>query len=103
MREIPRSCVARNDGHDPSLVPQHPQVHSSPAIGGVAQLVRANGSYPLGHQFKSGLRYHLSPKNPLGNLLSCAKLAADLKLSLDFASISPYSLAASLALLSAAQ
>ena len=27
--------------------------------GGVAQLVRANGSYPLGQQFKSACRYHL--------------------------------------------
>lgn len=26
--------------------------------GGVAQLVRANGSYPLGQQFKSARRYH---------------------------------------------
>jgi hypothetical protein len=33
-------------------------------FGDVAQLVRASGSYPLGHPFKSGRRYHpfLSPK-----------------------------------------
>lgn len=31
--------------------------HNPEARGGVAQLVRANGSYPLGHQFKSDLRY----------------------------------------------
>ena len=27
--------------------------------GGVAQLARATGSYPVGHRFKSGLRYHI--------------------------------------------
>ena len=26
--------------------------------GGVAQLARATGSYPVGHGFKSNLRYH---------------------------------------------
>ena len=29
--------------------------------GGVAQLARANGSYPLGRWFKSTRRYHLWP------------------------------------------
>ena len=29
--------------------------------GGVAQLARATGSYPVGHRFKSGLRYHFGP------------------------------------------
>ena len=37
--------------------------------GGVAQLVRANGSYPLGQQFKSARRYHL-PKSPMDQLIS---------------------------------
>ena len=32
--------------------------------GGVAQLARATGSYPVGHGFKSNLRYHLS--RPIG-------------------------------------
>ncbi len=30
--------------------------------GEVAQLVRANGSYPLGQQFKSALRYHFQSR-----------------------------------------
>ena len=28
--------------------------------GGVAQLARAIGSYPIGHGFKSNLRYHMA-------------------------------------------
>ena len=32
--------------------------------GGVAQLARATGSYPVGHGFKSNLRYHFS--RPIG-------------------------------------
>ena len=32
---------------------------SGKSHGGVAQLARATGSYPVGHRFKSGLRYHI--------------------------------------------
>lgn len=39
------------------------KVQSFP-LGGVAQLVRASGSYPLGHPFKSGRRYHV-PREPI--------------------------------------
>ena len=31
------------------------------AYGGIAQLARANGSYPLGQWFKSTCRYQLRP------------------------------------------
>ena len=33
----------------------------SVACGGVAQLARATGSYPVGHGFKSNLRYQIRP------------------------------------------
>ena len=38
-----------------------PRVNSSEQgkNGGIAQLARATGSYPVGHRFKSGLRYHI--------------------------------------------
>ena len=29
--------------------------------GGIAQLARAIGSYPIGHGFKSSFRYHFGP------------------------------------------
>lgn len=38
--------------------------HNRNLLGDVAQLVRANGSYPLGQQFKSVRRYHSSPWYP---------------------------------------
>ena len=47
--------------------------------GGVAQLVRANGSYPLGQQFKSARRYHL----PDSSVLRCCDRRGMIRLILD--------------------
>ena len=35
--------------------------------GGIAQLARATGSYPVGHGFKSNSRYHSYPPNSADN------------------------------------
>ena len=39
--------------------------HNHQALGEVAQLVRASGSYPLGRRFESDPRYHLHPLIPV--------------------------------------
>ena len=38
--------------------------------GGVAQLARATGSYPVGHRFKSGLRYHRQCRLPYPDVVT---------------------------------
>ncbi len=50
------SLVARR-AHNPEVVGSNPAPATN--FGGVAQLVRAHGSYPCCHWFKSSRRYHV--------------------------------------------
>ena len=61
----PRSCALQKNFQKPlteaaqyDIIAKRCQ-DSGKSHGGVAQLARATGSYPVGHRFKSGLRYHI--------------------------------------------
>ena len=62
---LPRSCALQKNFQKPlteaaqyDIIAKRCQ-DSGRSHGGVAQLARATGSYPVGHRFKSGLRYHI--------------------------------------------
>ena len=62
---LPRSCALQKNFQKPlteaaqyDIIAKRCQ-DSGKGHGGVAQLARATGSYPVGHRFKSGLRYHI--------------------------------------------
>ena len=64
-KTTPRSCALQKKFQKPlteaaqyDIIAKRCQ-DSGKGHGGVAQLARATGSYPVGHRFKSGLRYHI--------------------------------------------